>query len=64
MLRGYSTRNSLFLCLYHSSYHNKKGPPEGEPETLFRYNYLTITTRLVLLIGKMFCEEPTPFQVN
>ena len=42
----------------------KKGPPEGEPQTLYRYNYFTITTRLVLLAGKMFSVEPTPFQVN
>ena len=36
----------------------------GEPFISISLNYFTITTRFVLLMGKMFCEEPTPFQVN
>ena len=58
--------SALSVAVFCNSYIGiKKDPPEGESFIYcFRLNYFTITTRLVPLTGKMFSEEPTPFQVS
>lgn len=72
---GYKKRSADFrlpiyaVCMFCSvggdGWINEKARCTSGPFRVYnRLNYFTITTRFVPLIGKMFCVEPTPFQVS